>query len=191
MWGMIMEKKLLGDVAQIYMGLTFRRYIDENAPNEKIITYSSLKAYKGIMTLQEEKLSKDFDEKYLAEKGDILMKTIAPNDAVCVAAEEGCVVGDKIAIIRLKEDIDPMFLTYVLNSPYVKKQLHRLNDGRLRNVSLNDIKRLEIKIPDKNEQLKYVDILQLIDEKIKTSEEILKASKDLRDGLINDLLEVE
>ena len=31
----------------------------------------------------------------------------------------------------------------------------------------------KIKIPDKREQLKYVDILQLIDEKIKTSEEIL------------------
>ena len=119
------------------------------------------------------------------------MKTIAPNDAVCVTVEEGSVIGDKIAIIRLKEDIDPVFLTYVLNSPYVKRQLHRLNDGRLKNVSLNDIKRLKIKIPDKKEQLKYVDILQLIDEKIKASEEILKASKDLRDGLINDLLEVE
>ena len=186
-----MDTKLLGEVAQIYMGLTFRRYIDENAPKEKVITYSSLKAYKGILNLQEEKLSRNFDEKYHAKKGDVLMKTIAPNDAVCVTVEEGSVVGDKIAIIRLKEDIDPMFLTYLLNSPYVKKQLHRLNDGRLRNVSLNDIKRLKIKIPDKNEQLKYVDILQIIDEKIKISEEILKASKDLRDGLINNLLEVE
>ena len=55
-----MEKKLLGDVAQIYMGLTFRRYIDKNAPNEKVIVYSSLKAYKGILNLQEETLSKDF-----------------------------------------------------------------------------------------------------------------------------------
>ena len=186
-----MEKKLLGDVAQIYMGLTFRRYIDKNAPNVEVIVYSSLKAYKGILNLQEETLSKDFNKKYYAKKGDILMKTIAPNDAVCVTVEEGSVIGDKIAIIRLMEDIDPMFLTYVLNSPYVKRQLHRLNDGRLKNVSLNDIKRLKIKIPEKQEQLKYVDILQLIDEKIKTSEEILKSSKDLRDGLINDLLEVE
>ena len=186
-----MDTKLLGEVAQIYMGLTFRRYIDESYPNVKVITYSSLKAHKGILNLQEEALSRNFDEKYLAEKGDILMKTIAPNDAVSVTIEEGSVVGDKIAIIRLREDIDPMFLTYILNSPYVKKQLHRLNDGRLRNVSLNDIKRLKIKIPDKNEQLKYVGILQTIDEKIKISEEILKASKDLRDGLINNLLEVE
>ena len=186
-----MDTKLLGEVAKIYMGLTFRRYIDENAPKEKIITYSSLKAYKGILNLQEDKLSRNFDEKYLAKRGDVLMKTIAPNDAVCVTIEEGSVVGDKIAIIRLKEDIDSMFLTYLLNSPYVKKQLHRLNDGRLRNVSLNDIKRLKIKIPDKHEQLKYVRILQTIDEKIKISEEILNASKDLRDGLINNLLEVE
>ncbi len=187
-----MEKKLLGDVSQIYMGLTFRRYVEGNDPkNEKIITYSSLKAHKGILDLQDETLSRGFDKKYYAKKGDILMKTIFPNDAVCVTLEEGCVVGDKIAIIRLKEDIDPIFLTYVLNSPYVKKQLHRLNDGRLKNVSLNEIKRLKIKIPDKNEQLKYADILQLIDEKIKTSEEILKSTKDLRDALLNNLLAVE
>ena len=186
-----METKLLGEVAQIYMGLTFRRYIDKNAPIEKVITYSSLKAYKGILNIQEETLSRNFNAKYLAKKGDILMKTIAPNDAVCVTVEEGSIVGDKISIIRLKEDIDPLFLTYLLNSSYVKRQLHRLNDGRLKNVSLNDIKRLEIKIPDKKEQLKYVEILQLIDEKIKISEEILESSKDLRDSLINKLLEEE
>lgn len=186
-----MNKILLADVAQVYMGLSFRRYIDENASFEKVITYGSFKAYKGILTLKEESLSNDFDEKYRAKKGDILMKTISPNDAVCVTVDEGCVIGDKIAIIRLKEDINPMFLTYLLNSPYVKKQLHRLNDGKLKNVSIKDIKGLKLKIPDMNEQLKYVEILQLIDEKIKTSEEILKASKDLRDGLINNLLEVE
>lgn len=187
-----MKKIFLGDVAQIYMGLTFRRYIEGNSPkNEKIITYSSFKAHKGILALQTEILSRNFDKKYYTKKGDILMKTVSPNDAVCVTAESGCVVGDKIAIIRLKDNIDPIFLTYVLNSHYVKKQLHRLNDGRLKNVSLNDIKRLKIKIPDENEQMKYVNILQLIDEKIKTSEEILKASRELREGLMNHILEAE
>ena len=183
-----MEEILLGDIAQIYMGLTFRRYLKGNNPSkERIITYSSLKANEGIQTLHEEILGKEFDKKYYAQRGDILMKTISPNDAVCVTAEEGSVVGDKIAIIRLKDNINPEFVTYLLNSSYVKKQLHRLNDGRLKNVSLNDIKRLKMIIPNTSAQLEYINILKLIDEKIKVSEEIIEASKDLRDALINGL----
>lgn len=183
-----MEEILLGNIAQIYMGLTFRRYINgDNPKKERIITYSSLKAYEGIQTPQDEILRKEFDKKYYAKRGDILMKTISPNDAVCVTAEEGCVVGDKIAIIRLNDDVNPEFVTYLLNSSYVKKQLHRLNDGRLKNVSLNDIKRLKVIIPNISVQLEYLSILNLIDEKINVSNKIIEASKDLRDALINDL----
>lgn len=171
------------------MGLTFRRYLDEDCEYQKIIVYSSLKPYSQINQFNEEKLNINFDEKYFSRKGDILMKTIAPNTAVCVVDEEGYVVGDKIVIIRLHKNYDCNFIATLLNSMFVKKQLHKyMSSSSVKHVSLDNIKNLNLILPDIDQQREYSEIFTLIDEKIITTQKILKSTKNLKDGLINDLL---
>ena len=64
-------------------------------------------------------------EDYIVTKGDILVRLRTPNFAVCIDEDyQDLVVSSLMAIIRVKNEmILPQYLTFYLNSDFVKKQL--------------------------------------------------------------------
>ena len=117
------------------------------------------------------------------------MKMPYPYDVVCVD-EEGLVVSDRIAIIRLKNGYDSHFIAHMLTNAHIKKQLHESGSSqKLPHTSLKEIKELELIIPDIDTQRKYGHLLDTIDEKIQEDLKIVDYDRDLKEGILNKLWE--
>ena len=83
----------------------------------------------------------------------------------------------------------PDFYKHYLRSFYFDTQLFALKSGSaLGRIVLRDIKKLKILVLDKSEQKQISIILNTQDEKIKKEEENLLKLKELKKGLMNDLL---
>ena len=184
---LLMDKKRLKEIAHVYSGATLKRYQDENGTLRKVIVQKSIKKEEKISNLNEVKFNEKLNNRYLTQKGDILMKTPFPNDTVHVE-DEGMVIGDRIAIIRLKKNYNPSFITHLLNNYYIKKQLHKVKSSSITpQVSIQDIKKLELILPPYEKQKKYGELLDSIDEKINVNYQIIKADEEIKEGIINKL----
>ena len=187
-----MEKVRLKDIADIYSGATYRRYLEEGNGNfKKIIVQKSIQKGEKITDLVEGEISPKINERYLSRKGDILMKTPSPNDAVFVE-DDGLIIGDRIAIIRLKEGYDPSFISHYLNNYHIKKQLNRVTtDEVIPQVTIEEIKELLLKVPNYERQKAYGILLNSIDEKININYKIIENDKRLKEGILNSLIRGE
>lgn len=94
-------------------------------------------------------------------------------------------INSGMLIIKNKPSIiNNHYLFFALNSPTVKKQLDKYKSGTTqKQLTLDDIKRLKIYFPDKNEQDYIVSILSCLDEKILTNNQINKNLQELSQTL--------
>lgn len=187
-----MEKVRLKDIADVYSGSTYRRYLEPGNGNfKRIIVQKSIQKGEKITDLVEEEISLKINDRYLSRKGDILMKTPSPNDAVFVE-EDGLIIGDRIAIIRLKEGYDPSFITHYLNNVHIKKQLNRVTTQEvIPQVTIEEIKELELRIPDYEIQKDYGNLLDSIDKKINLNYILIELDQRLKEGILNELIGVD
>lgn len=184
----------LEEIADISIGANLRRYNGEN--NMKVILPGSFDKIKGIKDeeLKNRSLSDKLNEKYITKKGDILIKSKAPHDALYVD-EEGLVVGERIIIVRLKETDDskkinnPEFIAHQLNSKYFQNQIKKVQSGDNKLVPVNKIKELEIKLPSLEIQDDCVFLLELHAKRIIKFNRLIEIESKIRDKLLNDLLE--
>ena len=115
------------------------------------------------------------------------MKMTYPYNVVCVK-EEGLIISDRIAIIRLKKEYDPEFIAHLLTNTHIKKQLHELTGpGKMPHISLKEIKQLELKIPDLKTQKKYGELLNTINDKIIQDIRQIKYDRQLKEAILNNL----
>ena len=108
-----MKKVKLGDMAEIFSGLSYRRYLDDNGDMFKVVVQRSIKKDGILSDFEELSLKSNIKERFFTRQNDVLMKMPYPYDVVCVK-EEGLVVSDRIAIIRLRKGHDPNFITHLL-----------------------------------------------------------------------------
>ena len=123
-----MKKVKLGDMAEIFSGLSYRRYLDETGDKFKVIVQRSIKKDGELSDFDELTLKSNIKERYFTRENDVLMKMPYPYDVVCVK-EEGLVVSDRIAIIRLRKGYDPNFIAHLLTNAHIKKQIHELGSS--------------------------------------------------------------
>ena len=107
-----MKKVKLEDMAEIFSGLSYRRYLDDGGEKFHVIVQRSIKKDGEMSDFDELTLKSNIKERYFTRKDDVLMKMPYPYDVVCVK-KEGLVVSDRIAIIRLKKNYDPDFITHL------------------------------------------------------------------------------
>ena len=75
-----------------------------------------------------------------------------------------------------------------MNNYYIKKQLHKVKSSSITpQVSIQDIKKLELILPPYEKQKKYGELLDSIDEKINVNYQIIKADEEIKEGIINKL----
>lgn len=185
----IMNTFKLKEIAEVNSGVTVRRYIDEGSNNFKeVIVQKSIQKGRKLSDLQKMEMSSKLNERYFTVKGDILMKTPYPNDVVYIS-QEGLVVGDRIAIIRVSDGFDSSFIAHLLDNVSVRKQLTKLTSSeRIPQLSIKDLKEVKLQIPDLETQKRYAKILNLIDERIYTNYEIIDNDTRLKEGILNKLL---
>ena len=182
-----MQKKTLNDIAEVISGLSYRRYLDDDGKNFKVIVQRSIQRDGILSDFEEIKLKDTIKDRYFTQKDDVLMKMTYPYDVVCVK-EGNLIVSDRIAIIRLDKGYNPEFIAHLLTNAHIKKQLHELGgSGKLPHTSLKEIKQLQLSIPDFETQIKYGELLNTINEKIFEDQRQVEYDRHLKEAILNDL----
>ena len=185
-----MKQVKLKDIAEVFSGLSYRRYLDENGQDFDVVVQRSIKKDGELSDFEQLKL-KEIKDRYFTRKGDVLMKLPYPYDVVHVN-HENLVVSDRIAIIRLNEGYDSSFIAHLLTNAHIKKQLHELGSTeKIPHTSLKEIKELKLRVPDFETQVKYGNLLDLINERIYEDLKVVKYDRRLKEGILNDLWEGE
>ena len=127
-----------------------------------------------------------------SKENDVLMPSsdVTPTGlakASCINFKDVALGGD-ILIIRCENIIDGTFLSYIIRKD--KKQILQLVSGTtVYHIYPNDMKRFEIFYPNSiSEQKNIVSILQDMDAEIEALEKELNKYKDLKTGMMQELL---
>lgn len=185
-----MKKVKLAQIAEVQTGLSYRRYLSEDGEKFDVVVQRSIKKDGILDDFEEVRLNpRHLKPHHFTRPGDILMKMPYPYDVVCVN-QEGLVVSDRIAIIRLKEKCDPSFVAHLLTNAHIKKQLYELSSTeRISHASLKQIKELELILPDYDTQVKFGELLDTINEKIDEDLKVVEYDRRLKEGILNKLWE--
>lgn len=182
-----MQKVKLDDIAEIFSGLSYRRYLDENGETFKVIVQRSIKKDGELSDFDDLSLKGNIKKRYFSRKNDVLIKMSYPYDVVCVK-KDGLIVSDRIAIIRLDNEYHPDFIAHLLTNAHIKKQLHELSGSeKIPHTSLKEIKQLELVIPDFSTQIKYGELLNTLNDKIAEDLRQVDYDRSLKDAILNDL----
>jgi len=124
--------------------------------------------------------------------GDILMSLVGTIGKVLIVPEnfeEGIINPRLIKITPDRSKATPQFIAYLLASSMVKRQLRSKSHGGTMDI-INKGMLMSVSVPiiPLDEQKKIVEILLAIDQKISINKEIEKQQKNLRKGLIQDIL---
>ena len=182
-----MHNVKLKDIADVYSGLSYRRYLDDIGMECDVVVQRSIKADGIITDFEKLKLSPDIKERFFSKKCDVLMRMPYPFDVVHLN-QEGLVISDRIAIIRLDNHHDPAFIAHLLTNAHVKKQLHEIGSTeRIPHISIKEIKEINLKVPDYETQVKYGQLLNTINEKITQDLKVVEYDRRLKEGILNKL----
>ncbi len=134
------------------------------------------------------------EEEYNKHKIDLTDKTIllSINGTIGNLAfykNEKVVLGKSAAYIICKDNINMHFLSFLLSSNAVLQSFElNLTGSTIKNLSIKAIKETRIIYPSMEEQKQIAKILTTQDKKIQTEETNLAKLKELKKGLMNDLL---
>ncbi len=121
----------------------------------------------------------------IARPGDTLISVRAPVGDTN-RADRMLSIGRGLAAVRFT-GIDPSYGWHVLNE--TKRGLERIAQGStFEAIGSNDLLTLGLLVPSIEEQRAIAAILDSIDEAIERTEEVIAATKRLRDALLHDLL---
>lgn len=177
----------LKDIAEVYSGLSYRRYLDDKGMECDVVVQRSIKADGIITDFEKLRLSSNIKERFFSKKCDVLMRMPYPFDVVH-PNREGLVISDRIAIIRLDNHHDPAFIAHLLTNAHVKKQLHEIGSTeRIPHISIKEIKEIRLKVPDYETQVKYGQLLGTINEKITQDMKVVEYDRRLKEGILNRL----
>jgi restriction endonuclease S subunit len=81
------------------------------------------------------------------------------------------------------------FLFYLLEGPQAQGQFQTMKKGSTReSVGMQVLRKIRVLVPPLQEQKRIVDLISLMDKAISATERAVTESKNLRSGLLSDLL---
>ena len=129
-----------------------------------------------------------------SKKGDILIPgstTTVGRDLAkaCVINENNVLLGGDINIIRVKKDINPLFIAYLFNN-ILCKEVEKIAQGTtIIHLHGKNIAQIPIYIPSEyEEQEELTRIIRDIDEEIDKLKQKLQKYKKIKEGMMDDLL---
>ena len=167
------------------------KYTESGIPFLRVTDLKNQKIdFKNTKYISEEE-HKELTKRCYPEKGDILLSkngTIGLTKVIDWDQEFSIFVS--LALIKLKQDIVlPKFIEYFLQSEVVWQQLRRRSkQGTVTNLHLVEIKELICGVPSIDEQEKIINKVNSIERKIENEKDKLIKLKDLKKGLMQQLL---
>lgn len=186
------SKRKVKEVADIYLGLTHKpKYVKEGIP-----FLSSQNVSGGYL---------DFDNiKYITQEefenasdtikpkiGDVLFSRVGSNLGNPVIVDKNIDFGIYVSLgyLRAKKNINNRFLKQWIDSKEFSNQVRtKVTGGAKNNINTGWLKEFIITVPDLNEQEKIVKVLENIDNENMILQRKIKQYKQLRIGLMQQLL---
>ena len=141
-------------------------------------------------------LPEKFDKYQLVNKGNIILRlTDLQNDhkslRVGLVEEIGIITSAYICLI-CNNNVIPEYLYYYLNAMDLRKDFYSMGAGVRQNLNYNELKKINIKLPDKDKQKYIIDYLNEnesnIKKIIKGKEKQINKLKQLKQSLISDVV---
>jgi len=122
-----------------------------------------------------------------ADRDDVLISIRAPVGDLNIA-DEHCCIGRGLAALR-PSGVNGLYLYYGLAQR--SRWLARLASGStFKSVSSADLEKVDLPVPSLPEQRKIASVLYAVDQAIQKTEEIIEQAKRVRQGLMQDLLQI-
>jgi len=186
-WGV----KKLGEVAEIRDGThQTPKYVDSGIPFYSVenVTRNDFKNTKFISHDEHSFLTKN----YRIEKGDILMTRIGSiGDCKYVDWEVNASFYVSLALLKIKEGYSAKFVCHYSNTTLFKKELeiNSLQSAIPKKINLGQISNVRLEIPQSfDEQTRIAAILSDMDAEIATLETKLAKYKQIKQGMMQELL---
>jgi type I restriction enzyme S subunit len=129
---------------------------------------------------------------FTVKAGDILMSLVGTLGKVLVVPknhEAGIINPRLVKMTFVPQKASSIFFKHLLASILIQNQIAQGTQGGTMGVLNGTIlKEINIVLPPINEQIKIADILDGIDRKLSAAKVKLAKAKDLKQGLMNDLL---
>ncbi|GAA6941608.1 hypothetical protein AOH328_08510 [Helicobacter pylori] len=103
---------------------------------------------------------------------------------VAIYNNEKIILGKSACYFNVKENIDKLFIKYVISSPFFKAYIHNLSTGTtIKNVSLKLMRDFEFYLPNLHIQKKISNILGTLDNKIDLNTQINQTLEQIAQAL--------
>ncbi|EOR28090.1 restriction endonuclease S subunit [Clostridium sartagoforme AAU1] len=189
------EVKLLEEVSRITR-LAGAEYSDlwEIQSNGKIIALKGFNIGENKLILNDiERISEELSNRLIRSKlfkGDIVFPCVGTiGKATVIDRDNAYHINQNIAKITPVKQMHSLYLSYFLISDFVKKQILKYNTSSSQpNVLVGNLRRFNIIVPTIEEQEKIADVLSSIDAQIEEYENKNIKLKELKKGLMQQLL---
>lgn len=164
----------------IESGIPFLRA--NNLKNGKL----SMKDMKYISLEQHESLKKGH-----IKVGDIIITVRGQIGNVAITTKEfdDVNINAQLAFLRFNDQISSKFILYFLQSTLIQNLLFSITTGTaLQQLPINRLNNLRIIVPPLKEQQKIAEILCTVDEQIEQTDQLIEKTKELKKGLMQQLL---
>lgn len=191
------EEKKLGEIGTTYTGLSGKNKDDFGIGKSKYITYknvfTNIIAKKNDVELVNIKESENQNR---VLKGDLFFTTSSetPIEVGFVSYwnydEEDLYLNSFCFGYRILDSnvYLPQFIAYLLRSDFYRKNISILGQGSTRyNISKTELMNMNINLPCLDEQIKIVNLLTVIDEKIEKEQEKLNSLTEYKKGLLQQM----
>lgn len=187
------REERLGDVAEINsesLGsetpATFQfRYIDIASVTTGVIDWNSVRTH-WFATAPSR-------ARRVVRPGDVLLCTVRPGLQAHTYAGwrdfDGYICSTGFAVVRAGKNADPRFLYHVVFSKAIADQIRSREIGsNYPAIGESDVKHLRVLVPPIQKQRRIAEILDTADEAIQKTEALIAKLKQVKAGLMNDLL---
>ncbi len=180
----------LSEIARIYDGThQTPTYVDEGIPFYSVEHITS-DDFDDTKFISEEVFAAE-SRRVVLEKCDILMTRIGDvGNAKYIDWDVRASFYVSLALLKCKEDVDPQFITYLINSDTGRREIwaKTLHVAFPNKINLGDIGKCAFGIPPKGAQIQIVKILSVWDDYLEKLDLKIAAKKNIKKGLMQQLL---
>ena len=109
--------------------------------------------------------------------------------SIAYSGEEEAYAGGDLIILSPHRELNPIFMGYLTNAEYVRKQKElRAQGDAVVHITASSIGEIIVALPPRDEQNRIADALVITDSLISSLDELIEKKRMIKDGLMQELL---
>lgn len=169
-----------------------RKVLNSNMQEDNLLSLSYGKIKRKDIRSTKGLLPSSFSSYQIIDEDTIVFRfTDLQNDQkslrVGLSHEKGIVSSAYVCVDSNKEVFIPRFLYWLLHYYDTQKVFYKMGDGIRQTITYEDLQKLALKFPSKEEQIRIANIIDNVDDKITQQEHLCNKLRNLKTSLISSL----